>query len=382
MANLLSRSGNFVRYILNEPLNKETQENIEDRIKQYAFMSIDDVPEKVSYGFSAYDDILNTQHFAQSSMITSTQASYVVLGFRVDTKKIPPAILKKEFRKSEEELSDRKFKEDRISILTRQEKLELRERVKIRLMREILPIPELYVVVWNMDTGIVLINTTSQSRLEMFEELFKRAFGVGLLRIDSTAFVDRFIPEHGESVYDINVTDFVGTGYGLDDTGDILAQDFLVWLWYKATTNSFLGTKENNSIRVYIGDKYVLQAVDGDFEETVSINSAFNEAYYALCIGKKPIRGAFTIATLDEEFSVELGLDGSFRKLKTRKIEKDPDNDKIAELILKISLIIECIEAIDAWYREFARIRFNGDLWKTETLAISTWILSNSDKSD
>ena len=60
-----------------------------DRIRQFAFRSIDNLPDEKGYGFVNADDMFDLDWH------TSEKGHYVTFGFRVDVRKIPSIILKK-----------------------------------------------------------------------------------------------------------------------------------------------------------------------------------------------------------------------------------------------------------------------------------------------
>ena len=62
-----------------------------EKLKQFAFRSIDNVPEEKAWGFVNIDEMFDTEW--NSSV--PEKGPYMAFGFRVDVRRIPPAILKK-----------------------------------------------------------------------------------------------------------------------------------------------------------------------------------------------------------------------------------------------------------------------------------------------
>ena len=60
-----------------------------DRIRQFAFRSIDNLPDEKGYGFVNADDMFDL------GWHTSEKGHYVTFGVRVDVRKIPSIILKR-----------------------------------------------------------------------------------------------------------------------------------------------------------------------------------------------------------------------------------------------------------------------------------------------
>ena len=61
-----------------------------DAIRRFAFRSIDNTPDEKGYGFVPEDDM-----FADLETSILEKGRYMSFGFRIDTRKIPSAILKK-----------------------------------------------------------------------------------------------------------------------------------------------------------------------------------------------------------------------------------------------------------------------------------------------
>ena len=61
-----------------------------DAIRRFAFRSIDNTPDEKGYGFVPEDDM-----FADLETSVLEKGQYMSFGFRIDTRKIPSAILKK-----------------------------------------------------------------------------------------------------------------------------------------------------------------------------------------------------------------------------------------------------------------------------------------------
>ena len=81
-----------------------------DRIRQFAFRSIDNLPDEKGYGFVNADDMFDLDWH------TSEKGHYVTFGFRVDVRKIPSIILKKHLNEMLKEERERLAAQGRNSV--------------------------------------------------------------------------------------------------------------------------------------------------------------------------------------------------------------------------------------------------------------------------
>lgn len=82
------------------------------------------------------------------------KGAYLAFALRLDTRRIPPAVLKKYVTIALREEEGR-IKEQGKKFIARDRKNELRDQVKLRLMGRFLPIPAVFDVAWATDTNIV-----------------------------------------------------------------------------------------------------------------------------------------------------------------------------------------------------------------------------------
>ncbi len=141
-----------------------------DRIRQFAFRSIDNLPDEKGYGFVNADDMFDLDWH------TSEKGHYVTFGFRVDVRKIPSIILKKHLNEMLKEERERLAAQGK-KFISKDRKSELRELCKSRLLAKMEPRPSMSGVAIDMTTGLVYVASTSKPVLELFEQYFKTAFG-------------------------------------------------------------------------------------------------------------------------------------------------------------------------------------------------------------
>lgn len=168
-------STSFTRFRILDDIPADLWASIPEKLRQFAFLDIDDIAEERSFGWTNFDDMLDTEWKTSPP----EKADFLTFSLRLDTRRIPPAVLRKHVRLALRE------EEERIRALGkkfvgRERKKEIQEQVKLRLMGRFLPIPAEFQVVWNTRTGRVYFASTQSKMIEMFLDLFTRSFDLRL----------------------------------------------------------------------------------------------------------------------------------------------------------------------------------------------------------
>lgn len=168
-------SSSFTRFRIIDDIPSELWASIPEKLRQFAFMDIDDIAEERAFGWTSFDDMLDTEW----KLSPPEKADFLTFSLRLDTRRIPPAVIRKHVRLA---LRD---EEERIKALGkkfvgRERKKEITEQVKLRLMGRFLPIPAEFQVVWNTRTGRVYFASMQTKMIELFLDLFTRTFDLRL----------------------------------------------------------------------------------------------------------------------------------------------------------------------------------------------------------
>ena len=171
----LKSSTSFTRFRILDEIPADLWASIPEKLRQFAFLDIDDIAEERSFGWANFDDMLDTEW----KLSPPEKGDFLTFSLRLDTRRIPPAVIRKHVRLA---LRD---EEERIKALGkkfigRERKKEIQEQVKLRLMGRFLPIPAEFQVVWNTRTGRVYFASTQTKMIEMFLDLFTRTFDLRL----------------------------------------------------------------------------------------------------------------------------------------------------------------------------------------------------------
>ena len=170
---LLTGSATFVRYTVEGELPDKFWDFAAERIAAFSFRDIDDSYEERSVGWvSALNMFDSAFEYASYSA-----GDYIILTLRVDERKISNAALKKFAAKEEERIK----KERQVPKLARNQRLEIKDNMKLMLTKRAVPIPAVYDLSWNLSEGTVLFFSTNKKAQELLEEYFKDTFGLQLV---------------------------------------------------------------------------------------------------------------------------------------------------------------------------------------------------------
>lgn len=170
---MLSGALSFVRYHVIGQEPDPFWSTIDERVRAFSFRETESGAEEVSMGWVGLDSMLDTE-FAYANYAAG---DYLTFSFRTDRKSIPGALVKKHVLEAE-----RKLKADsgrkRIS---RQEMVEVRERVKMSLMSQALAVPSTHDVCWCISQKWLIFTGVSSKIRTEFEDYFKRCFELELV---------------------------------------------------------------------------------------------------------------------------------------------------------------------------------------------------------
>lgn len=201
----LSASAGFTRFRFTEPVPKELWGSISAKLKQYSFKDIDDIPEERGWGWVNFDDMLDTAW----TVSPPEKGEYICFSLRLDTRRIPPAVLKKHTLLAIRE-EENKAKEQGRDYISRTRKKELQDSVKSRLMTRFLPIPAEFNVVWNTRDNIVYFASTQEKVIHLFTEFFSLTFDLDLEPLTPFSLAVHLMGEESiKKLEDVTLTRFV-----------------------------------------------------------------------------------------------------------------------------------------------------------------------------
>ncbi len=170
---LLARSASYVRYAVEGELPANFWEFAAERIARHSFRDIDESYEERSVGWVSVLNMFDSD-FAYASYAAG---DHLVLSLRIDERKVAPKVLNKFCLKEEERLK----KARQVPKLSRAQRVEIKENVKLLLMKKAAPVPAVYDLCWNLAESTLLFFSTSQKAQELVEEFFKETFDLSLM---------------------------------------------------------------------------------------------------------------------------------------------------------------------------------------------------------
>jgi len=170
---ILAASTSLSRYRIVEDVPRELWGEVNDRLRKFAFRDIDETADERSFGWVCFDNMLDEQW----RTAPPEKGAYLAFSLRIDTRRIPAAVLKKHVQLAMEHQLEL-MKAQGKKFLTRDQKTEIKEQVKLRIRARTLPIPAYFNVIWDTDKQLVYLGTTTDKVRELFEELFTKTFGL------------------------------------------------------------------------------------------------------------------------------------------------------------------------------------------------------------
>lgn len=193
----IKSSCSFTRFRITDAVPASLWGEIADKLKQFAFRDIDDTADERSLGWVSFEDMLDVEWREAPPQ----KGAYIAFSLRLDTRRVPPAVLKKHTALAlrTEEARNR---EQGKKYVSRERKKELREQVQIQLLRRCLPIPAEFNVVWNISDNVVFFASTQPKMIEAFQEHFTKTFNLDLDPLSPYGLAAKILGDDGLSRLD------------------------------------------------------------------------------------------------------------------------------------------------------------------------------------
>jgi recombination associated protein RdgC len=124
-------------------------------------------------GWTSLENVLDTNFEYANYRL----ADYIVFALRIDTRKVPPSLLKLRALEAEKIFMEEKNKKK----IYREQKKEIREAVRAKLLSEIPPTPSFYEICWSASKGWLVFGSIAKNVAEDFEGFFERSFKLKLV---------------------------------------------------------------------------------------------------------------------------------------------------------------------------------------------------------
>lgn len=337
---------------------------------------------------------------------------FLVLGFRIDRYRVPGAMVRALFADEEQRLLSRSGK----NRLSRNERLELKEKIVLKLRRKISPSTKALDVVWDLDGGTVLFFSHSQRTLADFSALFEKTFGLGLVEDSPYVAAERLeLPARlAKALEQIEPVRLAGTrepeppvrpskaadnasgeaqaadAGEADDAEDeevdelfqriestrFLGPEFLLWVWLRGEfLQAGVDLGDAGEFNVWIDQQLILESAL-DRNERVTIRGVApadgNEAREAVRARKFPVRARVVLQAAERETAFSL-LAPRFA-IAGGLVPNVPIEDPSDAFVERMALAQRLFTVIDRLYGVFLSDRLS-EAWATGwEPAIAAWL--------
>ena len=182
----------FTRFRILDPIPNDLWAQIPDKLKQFAFRDIDDIPEMQAQGWVCYEDMLDTEW----ATAPPQKGAYIVFSLRLDIRRIPAGVVKKHLAVALRDEKNRMHEQGK-TFVSRERKKELKEQVMLRLRMRFLPIPSEFNVLWSIDRNEVWFASTQGKMIDLFIEEFFKTFDLKLEQLTPYNLADSMLDEDG-----------------------------------------------------------------------------------------------------------------------------------------------------------------------------------------
>jgi hypothetical protein len=334
----------------------------------------------VEAGWIAGDHILDKRFDLAKNIVNDT----LQFALRIDAQKIPGDLLRAYTAVELEGLaagnpsglpSARQRREARSNA---KERLEQEARDGRYLRRKAYP------VLWDVQSGELLVGTTSATALDRLRPLFDQTFGHKLepLTAGRQAYLLAEAREQTRGVDDAGPAAFVPgvspkelAWLPDEDNRDFLGNEFLLWLWHTLDHNTdTIALSDGSEVTAMLARTLTLECPRAQTgRETISSDapSKLPEAVRAVQAGKLPRKAGITLVRHDRQY--EVTLHAETLAVTGAKMPAPDAEDERARLEERVTLLRHLIETLDLLYDTFGRLRTGGD-WPKQLGKMQKWL--------
>jgi len=187
---LIQGAASVTRYMTETPLPHDFMAGLPEAIGRFAFRNLDESSiDERSAGWVNILDMFDNR-FAGMEFL---KEPYVALSLRIDERKIPPTALKQYSREAEESVKA----EENLTFLSKSHRADIKEAVRLRLLKRAIPVARIYDMIWNLNTGMVIFGSTSARVCDEFLERFLHTFTIELQAVCPYTLGERHLDKAG-----------------------------------------------------------------------------------------------------------------------------------------------------------------------------------------
>ena len=190
---LISGSGSFCRYQVNDRPEESFLEGLADIIGRYAFRTLtENSTEERSVGWVNVMDMFDNRF----SGLEFLKEPYITMSLRVDQRKVPGTAIKEYCLEAESKIKE----DENLDFLPKSRRVNIKEGVELRLLKRVIPGSRVYDMIWNYNSGQVIFACTNTKLCDEFQELFLQTFDFRLLAMCPYTLGCKFLEKKGKSL--------------------------------------------------------------------------------------------------------------------------------------------------------------------------------------
>lgn len=365
---------------------QNNEQQLREKLATEGFRSIEQSAQELATGWVHFDD-------DESSDFSSAQSClrdhYLCFALRQDRRKVPAALLKRQFSRLCDEFLAASPTFQRVPKSQREQ---LRDQARETLLARTLPTPSITHVVWDTRHNLVRFCSLGKSNIDTFQGLFHQTFpGLRLRLLPPLQRAFTVLPETLHPA--LQQADQAQSESFLEqiEANLWLGADFLLWLFYR-TLNSGSQYRVQTAgplladqpFSAFLDDRLVLVGGGQEGQQKIVVagpQDQFLEVKTALSQGKQ-IEEATLHLQQDEDHCWKLTLKGErffFGGFATPMVrpektpEDDPQLEAEAAFFTKINAVEEGEQMFDSLFRAFLTVRLGND-WAQQFGTITSWL--------
>ncbi|MBW2216130.1 MAG: recombination-associated protein RdgC, partial [Deltaproteobacteria bacterium] len=170
---LISGSGSFTRYWVDNSLPQDFMEELPGKIARYAFKSLEENSfEERSIGWVNIMDILDNRFNAMEYL----KEPFLAMSFRVDKRKVPQTALKQCCQEKKKKIMEL----EKLEFLPKMIRQDIKEDARNRLLKRAIPVSNAYDMIWNIHNGTLIFGSVNNKLCDEFAEFFLKTFDLHL----------------------------------------------------------------------------------------------------------------------------------------------------------------------------------------------------------
>ena len=118
---------------------------------------------------------------------------YVALSWRIDLRTVPGKALRQYSRQAEEEIK----RSEGLEFLPKGRREEIKEAVRIRLLKRAIPRSKVYDMIWDLNSGLVIFGSVNNRLCDDFAGFFLKTFDLSLMSIFPYALAGQALERDG-----------------------------------------------------------------------------------------------------------------------------------------------------------------------------------------